>query len=505
MSEVQETGTRRQVEHIDQPKSSSTKTRKVYVLGVAFVAVLLLGTSFGMMLTATTPSIPTVIEPGSMSSEYSYVIFQDGATTYLRSGSTGAIAYSSASSYTAIQYAINAVGTANGGSIYLKYATYTIAGNLNITKSNITLSADPGTVIQSSLMPVLSIWGPEPYGSDFDPYHNRLYNVHISNIQFFYTGAINVTGAFIRIHRANLGAMVVPGGMTLENLIIQGPSGTYSTNRDYVGLQVKDSCGDRFTDVSVAWWGTGIEIGSTWDSDYGTWFPSDGNTYTRIHVGACDQGIWYSGLAGGQAWQEYWLNLKVFACAVFGIVGGAVTMTLESPHFEGFSPYNRSGQPQAAVNISVGEGMLSINNGEFQDIVDYGIRLYAIRATISNCFFSVGEAAIYLYYSSVTLINNQYDMFGAVLPAHKVVNFGSGVTAINGGYVVHAAGLANTNGANYIQVLHGMDATPYFITITTNVSSTVTGGWSYSSDPDYVTVYFANAGYYFVAWTATAY
>ena len=155
-----------------QETRKPSKLKLTYIVTAVAISCLMIGASLGIIIKATTPGFPTVIEPGSMMSEYSYVVFQDGSDTKLRDGSTGAIAYSSTSSFTAIQYAISAVGNAGGGSIYLKLGTYTIVGNLNITKSNITLSADPGTVILSSSIPVLSIWGPEPYGSDFDPYHN---------------------------------------------------------------------------------------------------------------------------------------------------------------------------------------------------------------------------------------------------------------------------------------------------------------------------------------------
>lgn len=436
----------------------------------------------------------------------SFIIFQDENNfTMAKNCNSSRIDFKSTDAASVFQDTIEAVGNASGGSIYIKLATYWILESLNITKSNITITADPGTVIKSPVMPVLSIWGNDSYGDDFDPYHNRLYNIHISNIQFFYTGEVNVTGAFVRIYRANLGAMVVPGGMTLENLVIQGNAGTFSTNDHYIGLQVRDSCGDIFTDVSVAWWGTGIEIGTTWDDDYGTWYPSDGNTYIRIHVGACANGIYYRGAGGGQAWQEYWLNLKVFACSDNGLMGAINTLTLELPHFESMSGYARPGVPQSMVNLSEsGDGILTINNGEFQGVIDYGIKLSAMKATISNCFFAVHDTAILLWYCNVVLINNQYSMFAAAPPEHKVENHGSGITAIADGYKMSASGIGETNGASYFQTTHGMDTIPYFATLNTNCSSSTYGGWHFTSDDTYITFYFDNPGYYYCFWSASS-
>jgi len=126
MSEPQETRIGRKQERIEKPQASSSKPRKVYVLGVAFVAVLLLGASFGIMISATTPNIPTVIEPGSMVSDSSYIIFPSGSSYYAKNGTTGAIDYSSTDAGVVIEYAITALGS-QGGIIHLKVGVYNIA------------------------------------------------------------------------------------------------------------------------------------------------------------------------------------------------------------------------------------------------------------------------------------------------------------------------------------------------------------------------------------------
>jgi hypothetical protein len=141
MSEPQETRIGRKQERIEKPQASSSKTRKVYVLGVAFVAVLLLGASFGIMISATTPSIPTVIEPGSMVTGADYVVFADGGNYYAKNGTTGALAYSNASAYTTINNAIHHLG--GGGIIAFS------SGIFNLGGTDLIIDV-PGVILQGS-------------------------------------------------------------------------------------------------------------------------------------------------------------------------------------------------------------------------------------------------------------------------------------------------------------------------------------------------------------------
>ena len=144
MSEPQETRIGQKQERIEKPQASSSKPRKVYVLGVAFVATLLLGASFGIMISATTPGFPTVIEPGSMVSGYSFVVFNSGSTYYAKNGTSGSIAYQSASPLTLLTNLIGEMS--RGGSIYIKAGDYTLATDLTIETPGITITGDVATM-----------------------------------------------------------------------------------------------------------------------------------------------------------------------------------------------------------------------------------------------------------------------------------------------------------------------------------------------------------------------
>ncbi len=71
--------------------------------------------------------LKSIVEPGSMVTEASYVIFTNGVTVYARNGNTGEIVKSSNNASEVIQYTINQL--ANGGKIFIKVGTYDLGIN----------------------------------------------------------------------------------------------------------------------------------------------------------------------------------------------------------------------------------------------------------------------------------------------------------------------------------------------------------------------------------------
>lgn len=80
------------------------------------------------------------IESHSFIKGYTYIVEKDGATFKAFNGLTGALAKEDASDDTVIQYAIDQT-TSNGGSIFVKSATYTASVTL---KDNVTLALEQG-------------------------------------------------------------------------------------------------------------------------------------------------------------------------------------------------------------------------------------------------------------------------------------------------------------------------------------------------------------------------
>ena len=74
----------------------------------------------------------------------SYIVFTDGRWYYAKNGFTGMIEYSDTNASKTIQYAINKLGSSNGGTIYVKKGTYPLSSRINITYDNIRLVGEGG-------------------------------------------------------------------------------------------------------------------------------------------------------------------------------------------------------------------------------------------------------------------------------------------------------------------------------------------------------------------------
>jgi hypothetical protein len=128
---------------IEKPHSATSKPKSLYTIVAALVAALMFGTALGVMISADTPTgFPTVIEPGSMVSGYSYVIFKDGTTYYAKNGTTGNIELSSVSASTVINTAITSIGPA-GGRVLIRAGDYIFdTTGITISYSNIVIEGE---------------------------------------------------------------------------------------------------------------------------------------------------------------------------------------------------------------------------------------------------------------------------------------------------------------------------------------------------------------------------
>jgi len=109
-----------ELENIEKPQNSNSKAKGKLTITFSAIVIscLMLGTAFGMMISADTPTgFPTVIEPGSQISEYDYIIFQSNGIFYAKNGTTGEIEFSASTSTTVMALVVNALGS-EGGIIY---------------------------------------------------------------------------------------------------------------------------------------------------------------------------------------------------------------------------------------------------------------------------------------------------------------------------------------------------------------------------------------------------
>jgi hypothetical protein len=130
------------------------KIKQILIILVIVIFCSIVSYRFGV-LAQISGSLKAVVEPGSMVTEASYVIFTDGSTIYARNGQTGEIEFSGADAATVIQSAINAVlASTYAGSIYIREGLYLIGTNILISaydKSIIIAGAGKrSTVFQAS-------------------------------------------------------------------------------------------------------------------------------------------------------------------------------------------------------------------------------------------------------------------------------------------------------------------------------------------------------------------
>jgi len=115
-----------------QETRKPSKLKLTYIVTAVAISCLMVGASLGIIIKATTPGFPTVIEPGSMVSGASYVVFKDGTTYYAKNGTTGAIDYSDSNARVLLQEVSDFLGATNSaGTVYLKIGNYDIDQTLN--------------------------------------------------------------------------------------------------------------------------------------------------------------------------------------------------------------------------------------------------------------------------------------------------------------------------------------------------------------------------------------
>jgi hypothetical protein len=130
--------------------------------------------------------IKAIVEPGSMVTEASYVIFTDGTNYYARNGLTGEIEFQS----TNASYVINNVLTSltGGGEVVLKDGTYSLTSPIKITNSGVTLR---GSSKGATILDPVGVNGLEVGVTGSDIWH-----VKISDLYFY--GSTDSTAIILR-------------------------------------------------------------------------------------------------------------------------------------------------------------------------------------------------------------------------------------------------------------------------------------------------------------------
>jgi hypothetical protein len=426
-----------------------------------------------------------------MVSSATNIVFKDGTHTFVRDGTTGMLSYSSDSSSSAIQYAINSAQNQSGGIVYLKSGTY-FASGLNITKSNITLIGESRAILESSSLPILTVWG-----TLLDNYtlYNSVSNIHLSNLDLYYTGPVQ-SGPILYLHRVGTGNMQT-GGPSLSNIFIHSSQSTIPTNKAFVGLRLGDVLGGFYEHISIYMLGTSVLINSSWQPELPGYFQADSNHFSHITMSYGYQGVYYEH-AGH--YTEIWDNMKIQYMVEMGVNGsasGPYNVVYNSPHFEDFHQSHYLAPTVSQIAIRSGAWAFTVYNGFFNGVDDYGLYLVgSYSATIVNCYFTGIAHCVYSNNANLYLIGNRYDVMTT-----KVTYDGTPtIKSYNDGYVLEAKGVAYISGGTYVTFAHGMDLQPIFIFVTFN--NTAYGAWYAEADSQYITVFVLNSGYYEVKWYA---
>ncbi len=110
---------------------------------VAMLAsILILVATFSSLVWTVGYPTTITITPPSMTGSYTYTVFTDGATNYMKNESTGQIDYTSSNFYTVVQYAINNMTTSS--SLLIKNGAYSFASTITVLTDNITIVLEPG-------------------------------------------------------------------------------------------------------------------------------------------------------------------------------------------------------------------------------------------------------------------------------------------------------------------------------------------------------------------------
>lgn len=132
------------------------RIRSISLIFLITVFSALVGYRLGI---AQTSFFKTIIEPGSMVTEASYIIFTDGTNVYARNGLTGEIEFSGADAGEVINNAISQLPS--GGKVFINPGEYIVSTTILVDKQGISLEGSFGAtkLIGTGDFPIISVNG----------------------------------------------------------------------------------------------------------------------------------------------------------------------------------------------------------------------------------------------------------------------------------------------------------------------------------------------------------
>lgn len=125
------------------------KLRLVYSISAVALVCLMIGTSFGIMISADGPTgFGTVIEPGSMVEDADYITFEDSGTYYAKNGSTGEIEFADANATQVMESCLGQMSS--GGRLSILSGHYDVTSAIQVPRDkNVIIQGSGGTTLHN--------------------------------------------------------------------------------------------------------------------------------------------------------------------------------------------------------------------------------------------------------------------------------------------------------------------------------------------------------------------
>jgi len=481
-------GLAEELEGIEKPQASNQKSRKFGIIVSAFIVVLLIGTSLGIMISATTPSIPTVIEPGSMMSGYSYVISKDGTTFYAKNGTTGAIDFSNADAWTVIT---DAVAGSPGGAVFLKDGTYLLSQVLDLSHKRISLFGESAlnTVLQRAGDVLVINYTQGPVG------FARWSGLTLGNIRI---DGVSTTGIGVNLTYGNSETI---SGINIINC--------------NVGMRLRGVIGCTITDVIVVDCTTGM----LWEETEAGWENNDNRMYGG-YLGDCEFAIVLSNGTKGNTFYSVCFEQSLTRDLVsrsYAAVPAPQRTQFIGCYFESTDAHH------TAVSFESFAGGRTPGEATFQDCIfqsiQFPINITGNHNTVSGCDFVYGGwppgGYINITGENNTFINNMgwtYPDGGESLiwvkdngKNNTFIGNNFYTTKQNGvAYIVASTAVTFTHGLGYARyyAFAGADANLTPTIVLASFNNTLYGAWTWTATGTQVTITVQNSGDYIVYWSA---
>jgi len=362
------------------------KIKKFLVIISVVVLSAVLGYRFGFSQSGN--FLKSIVEPGSMVTEASYVIFTDGSTVYARNGNTGEIEFSGLDASNVIQSTINQL--TSGGKIFVRAGYYNLSAPIVIDKNHNAIVIEGEGFSRA-----------EDIGTRFKPPSNDYaFKVEGTSIAYpdcvhhveFRNFGISIPTADHTISGSGIKLKYVHGSL-LENI--------WMWNLKGYGLYIEQAAEGKFDQVDMRYCGDASSNASTLE------IVGDGYTnhlmFTRLWIGQ----PYYYGLRVSAI---YFMGSPQWISIIQGYVHGSADQTVY-----GMTSNYPAVQLLGVDNFYMQDMYIGYFNATLVNITD-GVS-QNFHVDISRCHFQLADSAI----SSAATFGDIHDNYFLSLSKYAII------------------------------------------------------------------------------------